>query len=347
MFSTGGAVPQFELNVWRFGTQCVISIPFVIKRRCQVTIPRPAWLPMVFALLEFIIYNASFYSAPQYLPVATMQGSTTVVTLVINVVLSICIKSERKTHLYLSSVVCSAGILLMIQPMFMFANANLTRLPPTNWTSPCFKNISQLLPILNETILVENSTSSPESSGGISNEAFGYILVLISGSMVSVGLHVVKISMKYITFITYSFWTGLIGAIFSAILMFIFEEPAFPTRPDCIGYLLIYAVGTAQSAFIFPLCLTYVIPSVYGLILATKLVILVVLQYTWLSHIQPGLGNWVEILGAIVCLLGSTLGPMFQLVKDKLEYNKAKLATIETIVEVLEENNYGIHKKTT
>ncbi len=53
-------------------------------------------------------------------------------------------------------------------------------------------------------------------------------------------------------------------------------------------------------------------------------VILLVYQYKLLMHVTPGLGNWLEIVGALLCFIASfigALGPLYA-AKSTLQENE-------------------------
>ena len=323
----GGAIPEFELNIWRFVTQFVLAIPFVVKSPSHLKIPRVAALPMTGVLVIYVVHNTAFYSSPAYLPVGILQAMATAVCLSVTVLLSICIKSQRAAHLYVSALVCIAGIILLIQPMFLFKNSALTRQPQSNWTSPCL--IEQQDSLMDYDLNSNKTEEFDEYTGNSGSQAVGYVLITISGTAMGTGLFFTSAAMKHVSPICVTFWVGLLGTVVSVIPMLILETPTFPQRTDCILFLLAHAFGTAQSSFVYPYCMKHVVPSIFALILAMKLVFLLALQSTVLSEIKPGLGNWVEMLGGAICFLGSAIGPITQLVKEKRQMDKAKQSDIQ------------------
>jgi carbon starvation protein CstA len=60
----------------------------------------------------------------------------------------------------------------------------------------------------------------------------------------------------------------------------------------------------------------YLSPSVAAMVNSLYLVILLILQYTALKHIKPGHHNWLEILGAVFCLLAVIAGPVWHILKQ-------------------------------
>ena len=56
-----------------------------------------------------------------------------------------------------------------------------------------------------------------------------------------------------------------------------------------------------------------------------QLVVLLILQYTVLKDIQPGHGNWLELLGAALVFAGVVGAPVWHLIRQRNEdLKKAK-----------------------
>ena len=58
--------------------------------------------------------------------------------------------------------------------------------------------------------------------------------------------------------------------------------------------------------------------------MSTQVVFMLIAQYTVLSSILPGHRNWMEVVGVIVALLGSSLSSLLEILADtKLAYSSA------------------------
>ena len=297
----GGAVPEFQLNAWRFGMQLMLVFPINIYRKCDLKVPRRK-LPLIFAMFFlYNVFNITYYTGVIYVAVGTVFGIASTITIAANVVLSICIKKDRKIPLYVGATLALIGLIMMIQPEFMFPGDILHSAPKTNYTSPC----------VFETGIVEGLGNTD-----INKQWLGYIFAVISGAIVVGILHGMSNVVSEVSSFTFAFWNGLVGTTVSLILMGILETPVMPTSPMCVLLLLGHAIGTSQISVVTPWCLQYLSPTVCGLIYSLQLVLLLLMQYTVLKDIQPGNGNWVEILGAVVCFLGIIGGPTWHLYKE-------------------------------
>ena len=146
----------------------------------------------------------------------------------------------------------------------------------------------------------------------------GFLLPIISGSIQSAQMVIVK-KFPFIgkdVFIT-GFWTLLYGSIISAVLMLIFEIPTLPQNWIDILYILVHGLsyGITWSSII--IVAFYLSGNTVNIIISTMVVFMLIPQYTILSSIYPGHRNWVEVLGAVLVLMGSSLGSIIKLLSAK------------------------------
>ena len=300
----GGAIPEFELNAWRFGVQVFLISPVIIYRRCDLIVPKRKLL-LLFAM--FFVYNAFnvvYFTAAIYLAIGTVFGITNCTTIASNAILSVCIKQDRKMFLYLGAILAIIGILMMTQPPFMFPGNLLPPSPVTNFSSPCVD-------------IVKEGTTVRDM------EYMGYIFAVLSGLALCAIFHGMSKLVTEVNTFTFAFWNGLVGTAVSLIFMGILETPVMPASPICILLLLGHALGSSQISVILPWCLQYLSPTVCALVNSLQMVVLLTLQYTALKDIQPGHGNWVEILGAVACFIGIVVGPTWHMIKGNKTNNLA------------------------
>jgi drug/metabolite transporter (DMT)-like permease len=124
----GGAVPKVELNAMRFGTQILFNLPFVLKHRCQVSIPRNFWKVMIIFIIANNGSNICRYSAVTYLPLGTFAGLNYSIIIACNAIVFRCTKSEKNMKVLIVAVlICILGVLFLTQPLEIFSLWGLYR----------------------------------------------------------------------------------------------------------------------------------------------------------------------------------------------------------------------------
>ena len=309
----GGAVPEFELNTWRFGVQIFIMVPINMFRKWDLKVPKSKLPLMILNIILMNALNVLLFTAVIYIPVGVMDGLYNAIIIWVNALLSICFKSGRKPALYFGAALCTVGIVLILQPRLLFSTAHLPPPPQVNWTSTCVQLVNN--------VELSNSSYDHTKDNNISqlhDTSLGYMF-LISAAMCSLILyHSVSVLVEDVSPFTLVFWNALVGTAVSSLLMGIFEQPTLLRSWFCIGMLLIHCVGTTMYSLILPWSLQYLSPTLSALLSSCRLVILVLLQYTIMRDIKPGLQNWVEIFGACVCFIGVIGGPLWLIVQEPL-----------------------------
>ena len=168
--------------------------------------------------------------------------------------------------------------------------------------------------------LFGNETTPNATSVGFSinyiNEIWkGYVLIVsatICMAIISVFIGKMTADLHYHPAVV-SFWAALLNALTSIILMLSLEEPKLPSASYCVLFTFLLAILSACNAFFSHITLNYLLPSQTALVLSISMVVLFVCQNTSLPGIQPGRGNVMEVVGAVVTFVGAVSSPIYQL----------------------------------
>ena len=325
----GGLVPEFELNVWRFGAQLLILLPIVAYKKCDVRVSRSNLPHLCVYIMLSNLMNVFTFTAGVYLPLGQLGVIGNAEILLITVLVSVCIKSERRVTMYIGCFLGVVGMLFILQPEFLFKNAGFPPPPVVNWTSPCIEHSKIYSSTLNlkmnlngsfNPIINVNGTSEEMTVFGInvhlSGIVFGNILVFLFAVCAAASYFVVKALLKDTEPLVMIFWNGLVGTVVSLILMIIIEKPTIPSSVFCMLLLLIHALGASVNSTLFPWCLKYLTPSIAIMVHSSEVIVLMILQYTVLKPVLPGHGNWLEVFGSVLCFFGLIGGPLWQIVQE-------------------------------
>ena len=162
-------IPDFYLNMFRYATALVCSLAGLIKIRAWPTVPRDLILAtFCYSVLLFSMTIGKFISCT-LLPVATVQSMimTTRITSGI-LIFAVFLKEQITLKRVLSVGLCVSGVILIIQPVFIFAGK--VRHITGNET---LNLISQ------ERNITTDASTEEHSSNGLG--AIGYALAIMSG----------------------------------------------------------------------------------------------------------------------------------------------------------------------
>ena len=116
-------IPDFELNTFRCGTGFILfSLGFLFMRRRPV-IPRKIWFSTACYGAIIFANTIATYTSVTFIPLTSLQAMKITVNITSGVVLfAIFLKEKIDLKLLIVSLVCSVGVVLIIQPEFIFTS---------------------------------------------------------------------------------------------------------------------------------------------------------------------------------------------------------------------------------
>ncbi len=96
---------------------------------------------------------------------------------------------------------------------------------------------------------------------------------------------------------TINFYTGLVTTVIPLIISIASEDLTFPSNVENILYVVSQSVAWGIAGIVTVLAVSMTTPLLVTFGMSLQVVFLLIGQYTVLSDIQPGVGNWVEITG--------------------------------------------------
>ena len=307
--------PDFELNAARCALPFLLStIAMVARRKFPVIARKEIFSSTLYSFLSFIC-SVTLYIAVTLLPVSSVQSISQTSNIVSGVILFYLFLHDKPTLPVLISVfMCVCGVLLVIQPSFIFHHKMLTE---------------------NTTIQlqfgeVNGNHKTTESSTGLSSvstdhghivyilfQILKYSLPVANGLSMTTDILVVKKRPYLSENITeVLFWCYLFNTVLSLVVMFIWKNPVLPS--NWFDTMLV-SLHCFAYVFIWPLYLysvEHISGNTFVLISCTTIVILLGAQYTVLSSILPGNRNWMELVGVGLVLVGSTLVSIVEMLKE-------------------------------
>ena len=343
-------IPDFELNTFRSVVPLIfLSIGLIVMRRW----PRIDRSEIGLTILCSVLGSSSKMGelvAVTFLPAAAVSClfSTSAITSGL-CLFALLLKETITVKKILLAVVCICGAILVVQPWMEFRMsdddfvdrrnlsvhgtkqflANLTGYV-NNTADFSFETsyVHQEFTVSGITTSFERSTVNltKESIGsGLVSEIVGYTVAILGGILLSTEVVIVKRN-PYITqhIVEFLYWGWIARTAVSLILMLIIETPVLPSNWFDITMVAIHCV---TGTVIWPLFI-YQTKTIAGntasLIMSTQVVFMLIAQYTVLSSILPGHRNWIEVVGVIVALLGSSLSSLSEILADtKLAYCSA------------------------
>ena len=307
-------IPDFELNTVRCAVPFLLSaIGMVTRRQLPVISREEIGSTTLYSLLSSTT-SITMYVAVTLLPVSTMQSLRETCNIISGIILFYIFLNEKPTcSVFISASMCICGVILVIQPSFIFFNKDLRMMNETlilfddtnnngNGTMVSFVSSSGIM--VNDSMMTKRSTLKDDSSMIL--EILKYSLPLLSGLALCSDVVLVK-KRPYLTenMTEVLFWCFMSNTIISLVTMFIWETPVLPS--SWFDTLLV-TLHCLAYVFIWPLyfySLRHIAGNTFVMICCTNVALFLLAQYTVLSSILPGNRNWIEVIGVFFVLGGS------------------------------------------
>ena len=209
----------------------------------------------------------------------------------------------------MSSVLCIAGVMLVIQPDFLFPEEDLSEFKSFKGTS-----------LLKNTAI--NAEDKDNGLFGYQLESkwsyvIGYAIAAAAGIFVTLDILVTKYNTSFADYpLEIPFFALIMSALLSTIGMLILETPTLPTNWMDVLYIFIHTISYALMWSLYIHVLQYISANAYNIIWSTSTVFMLLAQYTILSTILPGHRNWMEVVGVLLVTIGSSLGSFLNILFD-------------------------------
>ena len=334
--------PDLELNTVR----CLVaslcwSVGLIFLRKWPIIPKSEIFSTAVFGIFLFCD-GVGTYIAVTLVPVASVKAIHATGTLISGIILFACFVNERVTLKLLIFVsLCVVGIMLIIQPKLTDSYGpstilNISAIEGGNSTgngsdlnisisgSRVYTDTGNGIDLNNS---ISGSGENPEvdkngDSGMFSTVfrlLFGYGLSFFAGFSWSCGVLIIK-KQEYMrkNKTDVLFWVFLIGTLLSAIATSIFESPILPKSWMHVSLIFIHSAVYAAMWPLMMFSAKTISGNTITLICSMSIVGMLIPQYTVLSSIHPGNRNWMEVVGVVLVLLGSSFGSLFEFAKQKI-----------------------------
>ena len=313
-------VPDFELNAFRSAAGlCLYALVFLFKLEWP-GIPRSEIVAVSVSTMLGSVTPLLFYISVTFLPLTssvTLEVTSGMVTGI--PLFAIFLEEKITVKRLLFASLCVFGVILVTQPGFIF-NKKESKLGGEEIfrSAENFTNVSNSMQHVNENNSTNGVSNKVDNNSNTIFVYLGYCLAIMSGLAVLANLILIK---KY-TYLHKNinhvlFWQFGTGTLLSLIIVAIFEKPIALTKLIPIGLVLCHSLGYTIHWPLYLYSCRHISANTVNILWSTPVVFSLVMQYTALSHVNPGHRNWMEVVGVVLVLLGSSLGSLWELLKSK------------------------------
>lgn len=316
----GDTVPTFQLMTFRYVALFLSSAVFcrVMHQDLRVVFEKEN-LPFIAGYMFLQVgHHVTEYVAVKYIAVTTViclkQGLEVAMTFMITLLF---ITRSCKVPQTVSALLCVVGVIVLTQPEFIFSNKLSQYEKKTRPLCGRDSHIESAVFNYSDESFRPNLTLS---KGNDASEVYpGYVLSCATPLM-NVGIYFIGSGpLKHINPFVVLFWESVCGMISMSLTMLIFESPSFPVGATCISLLCGHLGCFVINHTCFTVALMRIQPAVLAVLTSLQLVVGLCAQYTVLKHINPGHKNALEIIGAVIVILGNIAGPFYEIYRLRTE----------------------------
>ena len=301
-------IPDMELNTMRSGGACILFLVVLLSRGRLPHVPRSIWRGVLVYTFVTSMCSITIYVSMAMLPAGTVQSLQQTFQITSGIILFALILKEKITiRMLVSSLLCIAGIFMVIQPEFLFHETSKADI--LNKTRVCTNTIENFKSEEYEVFGYEINQAT--------NLIVGCSIAALSGVFVTLDVHVMKFNTSFGDYMfEIPFFSFIVGTLISIVLMLILESPTLPTNWTDVIYIVIHTTSFATGWPLYIYILRYISANTFNIIWSTITVFMLIAQYTVLSSILPGHRNWIEVVGVLLVTIGSSFGSIVNIFFD-------------------------------
>ena len=327
-------IPDLELNAIRNGGACILYLIVLLSRGRYPYVPSRIFGGLAVYTLVTTMCSAIIFISMAMVPVSAAQSLQQTAQIISGILLfALILKAKVTIRVILSSVLCIAGIMLVIQPDFLFPKIDLSGSESLNGTL-LLTNITENTENIDlsesktfkGTSLFKNTTeNTDDKDNGFfgyqldhnKNQVIGRVIAAISGIFVTLDVVVTKYNTSFAEYLfEIPFFALFAGTLLSTIGMLILETPTLPNNWMDVLYIFIHTVSYILLWPLYIYVFQYISANTMNIIWSTSTIFFLLAQYTILSAILPGHRNWVEVVGVLLVTIGSSLGSVLNIFFD-------------------------------
>ena len=303
-------IPDLELNAIRNGGACILYWIVLLLGGRYPYVPRRIFGGLAVYTLVTTMCSAIIFISMAMVPVSAAQSLQQTAQIISGILLFALILKEKITvRILLSSLLCIAGIMLVIQPDFLFPQIDLSESESLNGTL-LFTNTT-------ENTKVTDSGFFGYQLDHNKSQVIGRVIAAISGIFVTLDVVVTKYNTSFAEYLfEIPFFALFAGTLLSTIGMLILETPTLPNNWMDVFYIFIHTVSYTLLWPLYIYVFQYISANTMNIIWSTSTIFFLLAQYTILSAILPGHRNWMEVVGVLLVTIGSSLGSVLNIFFD-------------------------------
>ncbi len=309
------AVPDMQLNGFRFTFLFIFTLPFLLKTKQGVRIEKGIRFWTFLCALFSVLSNVLRYLSVNLISLGHAGSVTTIGAMFILILTGKFFFKESLTVLKVGAMVAGCtGILLLYQPGFNLGdsaqeiNAPLKQANASEGLDNCSKS---------NNIEPNHDLVDLLLSTNIDVVVLGIISATLAAIFGSGEIIVQKAKLQKLNGLVFCFWFGALGTVTSFLGSVLLEDMTLPTSLNDIILTSGHCIAAAFISISNFYSHKYASFMVVSLAASTQLFFMFLGQYLILEDVVYGLKMYVEIGGAVLSVMSASVVPLVQFIQYK------------------------------
>ena len=289
---------------------------------------------MLVVAIFLLIFQVCYFRSAALLPLGSHNAcfqTTLLVTMAL--VASCCFGEQLGSIKPITLVLAIVGLFLVAQPEPLFPHNDVS---VAHLNIRLHSNSSRNAKICSTPTGTTQEKSSPfqiTTSGfldsppvqpeederlGVTAATMGYILVIAAGSLETITILVTKHRCHNIDPLVLCMWVALVIMFLSLPMAIYFETIMLDYTTQEVFFLLGHSLASTVQCIFILVAIQNISSVIMSMVYGMSVVFSFCLQYTALTGIFPGHGNWVEVLGAAMTLAGIVMASVAELIQERV-----------------------------
>ena len=267
----------------------------------------------------FKLQKSYFFGSTAYIALIETVGILTVVCILTSIIQAkFLFKIDLKKIHIVTFPVLIVGIVMVSQP---FQNQGEIHHPFQNhsFSDTLCRNLSYISNSSNPiSCTISNNEQVPED---IHRKLKGYILASIGGIGAGMIYDINAVLLSNVQPITTAMYFSSLCFVVSLLISFYCEALVVVGSMWQYLFILGHCISSAMNTYLTIYSTQKIGGVEFSLICSLQVILYLIVQYAFMGRIMPGHRNWMEVVGAIILVIGAAISPIFEIVQLKREIN--------------------------
>ena len=290
MQAINGTIPDLELTMFRYLGLFIISVIYLQAAHIPLNVPLDLYFFVIITSIGSGGFCLFYYASMNYLPLSHVSATFMSVRTIFMAVLVKVFKGEVRKSIFIATVGCIAGILLITQPWKEIQNGFSAEHNSTHQVT-FYSNLTYL----------PNKTITTKETPKIT--LFGYFLAVVAAVSDAWFMMTIGLFLRSINPIVISLLSACICILISGLSCFYVSQPVIITDQATILFVCLHVIFSSLAVLMQIISCQLIEPVYVSIIENLETVTFLIPQYLFMKDEFKGHMDFMELGGCFVIVV--------------------------------------------